>query len=146
MQKLKFYADQITKQARLDNQTQNSVAPEKDIELIGLMGEYAAALYFDIKYVFNTKYDAGRSDLLNGLEVRTTNYANGHLITHDTDKTALYILAIVNFKQSFVDLKGWLEIDKCRQPKYWRDKPQVRAASYWTPQSDLKPMLELITL
>jgi len=146
MQKLKVHAKQITQQARLDNQKQNSVAPEKNIELIGLMGEYVASLYFGIEFIFNTKYDAGRSDLLNGLEVRTTDYPNGHLITHDTDRLAIYILAIVNLQQAFVDLKGWLHIDECRQNKYWREKPQVRAESYWTPQSDLKPMLELVIL
>ncbi len=143
MQIIKNNAKEITIQARLHNQKINVIAPEYDVELIGLMGEYAAAQYFNIDFVFNTLYDYERNDLSNGYEVRSTTWPNGNLIIYDDDKPACYILAIVNLDESSVDLKGWLHIIECRQKKYWRDKPQVRQASYWVSQSDLRPLAQL---
>ena len=142
MQIIKNNAKEITIQARLHGQ-KRFFAPTCDDELIGLMGEYGAAQYFDIGFVFNTLYDRERSDLSNGFEVRSTKWPNGNLITHDDDKPACYILAIVDLDESSVDLKGWLHSIECQQKKYWRDKPQVRKASYWVPQNDLRPLHQL---
>ena len=144
MQQIRYGAQEINKRANANNYNDYILAPELDVDLIGLMGEYAASLYFDIDFDFDAIYNVGRSDLINGFEVRSTTWLNGNLITYDKDKTACYILAVVDLKQSAVDLKGWLHIDECRQSKYWRDKPQVREASYWIPQSDLRPLDELL--
>ncbi len=142
MQCIEHNAKEITIQARLHGQ-KRFFAPTCDDELIGLMGEYAAAQYFNIDFVFNTTYDRERSDLSNGFEVRSTTWPNGNLITYDHDKPACYILAIVDLDESSVDLKGWLHSIECQQKKYWRDKFQVRKASYWVPQNDLRPLEQL---
>ena len=143
--KLYEHSKDINRQARLDQQKQNLLAPEFNVDFIGAFGEYIAAHYFKLEYCFNTKYERGRSDLTNGYEVRSTTCVTGNLITYDFDRTAKYILAVVNLQEMSVDLKGWLHSDECRQQKYWRNVPYVRKASYWVPQKDLKPMQELVT-
>ena len=144
MQQIKYGAQEINNRASANYYNDYILAPELDVDLIGLMGEYAASLYFNIDFDFDAIYNVGRSDLINGFEVRSTTWPNGNLITYDKDKTACYILAVVDLKHSAVNLKGWLHIYECRQSKYWRDKPQVREASYWIPQSDLRPLNELL--
>ena len=149
MQKLKFAADEIEPKALSNGCKGYRYAPDHVItqnksNLIGLVSEYAASVYFNIDFDFDAIYNVGRSDLSNGHEVRSTTYQNGNLITYDRDKPACYILAVVDLEQSAVDLKGWLHINECRQPKYWRDIPEVREASYWIPQRDLRPLHELL--
>ena len=151
MQKLRSAAIEIEKRAIAGNYKRDRYAPDEILtqhqsNFMGLVSEYAAHLYFEIDFDWEMIYIVGHSDLANGHEVRSTTCPTGHLLTYDKDKLACYILAVVNLQQLSVDLKGWLHIDECRQLKYWRDKPQVREASYWTPQSDLKPMLQLVTL
>ena len=151
MKQIKLCADETENRAKLNNYNQYRYAPDDVItqnesNFIGLTAEYAAALFFNIEFDFGIIYNVNRPDLVNGLEVRSTQWPQGNLITYDKDKPACYILAIVDLQQSSVDLKGWLDLDECRMPKYFRDKPQVREASYWTPQSDLRPMKELLEL
>jgi hypothetical protein len=149
MAKLKLAANETEQRAILKNYKRNRYAPSNVItqnksNLLGLVSEYAASVYFNIDFDFDAIYSVGRSDLSNGHEVRSTTHQNGNLITYDRDKPACYILAVVDLEQSAVDLKGWLHINECRQPKYWRDIPEVREASYWTPQRDLRPLHELL--
>jgi len=144
MQQIRYGAQEINNRAHANHYNDYILAPELNVDLIGLIGEYAASLYFNIEFDFDAIYKVGRSDLSNGFEVRSTTWPNGNLITYDRDKLACYILAVVNLEQSSVDLKGWLHIDECRQPKYWRDIPQVREASYWIPQRNLRPLEELL--
>ena len=108
--------------------------------LNGVMSEVAASKWFEIDYTYDWSYDPTRHDLTNGVEVRSTQHIKGHLILELADKFAPHILAIVHPVSKVVVLQGWINLIDGLQPKYYREPPIVRTASYWIPQSDLCDM------
>jgi hypothetical protein len=113
---------------------------ERQRQLVGFFGEVALAKYLKVPHEFPLGYDPARNDVA-GHEVRSTQRFNGCLITHDTDKPAIYVLALVHrisYYKFDVVLAGWIDIADANQPKHWRT--DVRNPAYFTPQIALHPM------
>jgi hypothetical protein len=78
------------------------------IDIIGMMAEYAVAKAFDKHWQPATNQRL--ADLpgdVSDLQVRSTEHRDGHLFIHPDDKPAKYILAVV--AERHVLLAGWCE-------------------------------------
>ena len=143
-QKIITYSNELAERAKKGNYKDHVLAPELPVDLMGLMSEYCAAQILNIPFDFDGIYQVSRSDLINGLEIRSTQHANGNLIVYENDKRANYLLTTINFTELSVTLVGWLHLDDCKNKKYWCTVPKVRRDSYWIPQTDLKPISDLL--
>ena len=109
---------------------------------IGCLGEYALAKYLGVNWGF-TPYDLNANDV-DGYEVRATRRADGCLLTKDTDKPGIYVLATLHPIEQIVKLKGWATLTEANTPARWAEfmpKP-----CYRTPQDLLHPMATLPTI
>ena len=116
---------------------------EQRRQTVGWLGELAVAKHFGVKYEFATDYDKARHDVA-GLEVRSTEHFDGHLITYPDDKPAPYVLALVHrisFHKFDVVLAGWIDLHNANTDAHWRTN--MRAPGYFTPQSALHPLSTL---
>lgn len=101
------------------------------LHVVGAQAEIAAAKALNV-YYHETIFAA--PDIV-GCEIRSTEYANGNLILHDSDIDKPRAI-LVTFHKNIFTLCGWIVpadfiSDKYRNPKY---------NSYWVPQSLLRPM------
>jgi hypothetical protein len=142
-QKINTYTTEMNERARRGNYKDYVVAPELSVSLMGLMSEYCAAQILGVPFNFDSIFQVNRPDLVNGLEIRSTQHTNGNLIVYENDKPANYVLTTIDFKELSVTLVGWLHFNDCVNEKYWRTVPKVRKDSYWVPQKDLKPISDL---
>lgn len=111
--------------------------------LVGAATELAAAKFLGVAPNWG-EHTMDQPDLLNGVEVRGTAWATGHLIVHHNDKKRPFVFGTVDLTKHQVILRGWKHLDECRQEKYWRPKSTtVTIASFWIPQSDLNELTEL---
>jgi hypothetical protein len=95
--------------------------------------------------VFGTLNDAATKppDVGANLQVRSTEYATGHLIVHPGDSAKdLFILVIVRGRN--LTLKGWLPGCEAQEPKYWGDKFSNGRPAFFVPQGDLRPCEALV--
>lgn len=116
---------------------------ERRRQLVGWIGELAVAKHFGLEYQFATDYDKARHDVA-GLEVRSTEHFDGHLITYPDDKPAPYVLALVHrisFHKFDVVLAGWTDLGAANVDAHWRTN--MRAPGYFTPQTALRPLATL---
>lgn len=106
-----------------------------EIDIVGMMGEYAVSKYLNIhwqpatnKRLSELPGDVGR------YEVRSSTWSDAHLLVREADRAeSPYILAIV--KESSVDLRGFKTGADAKQDRYLRERQ-----TYWVPQADLDPM------
>lgn len=113
---------------------------EQQRQLVGHLGEVALAKFLGVTYEWPLEYDAARYDVA-GHEVRSTLRFDGSLITHETDKPAPYVLALVHrisYYKFDVVLAGWIPLEEANQPQHWRT--DTRAPAYFTPQTALRPI------
>ena len=112
--------------------------------VIRFVGEKAVAEYLDAPHVFDLTLEKGHGKFdIDGVEVRSVEEMSHCLITHDYDKPAPYVLAVVNLHVATVVLRGWLHLAECNNPKRWRT--DVPRAAYFTPGTVLHPMDTLRT-
>jgi len=76
------------------------------------------------------------------LEVRTTRYKTGRLIIHDKDQDYSPYILVLSYNCPEFFLAGWCFGNFGKNKKYWRE--DVPRPCYMVPQSDLRPMDELI--
>jgi len=139
------FCDQVQLIARANGQKNRySWDPTPDEErqrvLVGFLGELALAKFMAVPYEFALGYDPARYDVA-GHEVRSTQRFNGCLITHETDKPAIYVLALVHrisYYKFDVVLAGWIDLLDANTPNHWRT--DVRHPAFFTPQTVLHPM------
>lgn len=106
---------------------------------IGCLGEYALAKYLGVNWGF-TPYDLNANDV-DGYEVRATMRMDGCLLTKDTDKLGVYVLATGDKVNKTITLQGWATLTEANTPARWAEfmpKP-----CYRTPQNLLHPMATL---
>lgn len=118
---------------------------EQRRQLVGWIGELALAKHLKVPYGFAVDYDKTRHDVA-GVEVRSTEHFNGHLITYPDDKAAPFVLALVHrisFYKFDVVLAGWIDLADANTPEHWRTN--MRAPGYFTPQAALHPLATLRT-
>lgn len=117
---------------------------------MGVMAEEIVAQYLCVdnpREIFDDPAQFAEDDDIYGIQVRSTDLANGHLITNDYDKHAPYAFVILNrvsHDEIIGTLAGWAMLDECNVPARWRThgpngKQLVRPA-YFTPQSALHPI------
>lgn len=120
-------------------------------EVIGTLGELAVLDFFNVKRdpLVNTFHSA--ADVLDDIEVRSTNYSNGHLILRHHDLTnRKYVLCTVTYDA--VRIMGWIDAKEGMVDKYYRSEektkslfknPRVLKPAWFIPQNDLKNMEDL---
>lgn len=74
-----------------------------------------------------------------GLQVRSTAYAGGHLILKEKDPEGLYVLVVLDLRSQSASIRGWVDALEARDVLYWRNGTAGRAGGYWVPQSALHP-------
>jgi len=72
---------------------------------IGCIGEMALAKHLRIAWG-HTYYNKHAHDV-GGYEVRSTLRDNGCLLTHESDKPAIYVLATLDPVERVINLRGW---------------------------------------
>lgn len=112
-----------------------------EIDIIGMMGEYAVAKVMNIhwqpatnKRLSSLPGDVGR------YEVRSSTWPNAHLLVREADRDeSPYILAIVG--EQSVDLRGWMYGGQAKSVGLRKERN-----TYWVPQDRLAPMESLVDL
>ena len=101
------------------------------IDIVGMMAEYAVAKAFDRHWqpATNKKLSSLPGDV-GFYQVRSTEHLDGHLFLHPKDKPADYLLCIV--KQNKVLLAGWINYNDGLTMGELRSKD-----TYWVKQAYL---------
>lgn len=109
------------------------------IDIMGVMGEMAVSKAFQ-KFWNPAATDARLSDLegdVGKFQVRSTGYADGHLIMYEYDKPEVpYILALV--REPWVKLVGWIPLETAKHVGERRESKTHMC--YWIKQSQLYEM------
>ena len=106
------------------------------VNKVGCIGEMALAKYLGIDWG-HTQYNKNAYDV-GGYEVRSTLRGNGCLLTHESDKPAIYILATLDPVDRVIELRGWQTLYETWHPTRWAEN--MPAPCFMTPQSLLHPM------
>lgn len=109
------------------------------VQKIGCVGEYALSKWLQEPWGY-APYDKDANDVA-GYEVRSTLRLNGCLLTHETDKPAIYVLATLDAETRTVYLRGWQTLYETLHPTRWAT--HLPAPCFMTPQSLLHPMATL---
>lgn len=100
--------------------------------------EWAVAKYFGIDYDPDENNGKERADVGNGLEVKWTKYADGHLIVYPTDRiTDVAILVTGKFPDYY--LAGWIPVGIAKRPRYKKSDQE----SWWVGINNLQPISNL---
>lgn len=101
---------------------------QKEADMIGVMGEYAAAKYLNIPFdtTINLEGDGGQFDMFLGdwpIQVKSTKYPTGRLVFNNMEEiTALiYILAVCNIENKSVDIIGYASHNDLTKNLYIKD-------------------------
>jgi hypothetical protein len=120
-------------------------------EMTGALGELAVIDFFEIKRKpqINTFHNV--ADVLEDIEVRSTNYKNGHLILRDNDSpNRKYIFCTVDYDA--VRLIGWVNGKDGMVSEYYRSEektksmfknPKAVRPAWFVPQDALLDMKDL---
>lgn len=112
------------------------------VDTIGVMGELALCRYLGIPYCF-TVNTFRRADVLGHIEVRATEWENGHCkVRPDDEDSRRVVMAVVRKPRNEVYLPGWvIASDAKRFPL--RDPHNANMPMHFVPQSELCPMSKL---
>lgn len=117
-------------------QSSRTVSKRLGDSVLGELGEVALSQHLNLPKTSSADFSVG--DVADGMEVRTTEHPDGHLIVYDTDPDARFFLATVSFGQKIeVSLPGWMLLEDATRPRYKRDSDPP---AYWVPQEDLHPI------
>lgn len=108
---------------------------EWQIDIVGMMGEYAVAKYLNIHWQPAT--DAPLASLpgdVGRYQVRSSQHGNAHLFVHESDDGEVPFILAVIYERSVL-LQGWI----------WGKEKQVLSVkfennTYWIPQASLRSM------
>jgi hypothetical protein len=114
---------------------------ERDI--IGTIGEYAVSRVVGLPWRSCSDVDTLHGDLdaeEARVQVRSTGYADGHLIVEDSDHDAdVFALAVVQWNE--VRVPGWIVGADAKSATFRKDTP--RGAKFYVPQHRLRPVEDL---
>jgi hypothetical protein len=109
---------------------------------IGALGELAVAKAIN-------RYPAGiaeipdyAGDIYPGIEVRTSARADGCLIVRPRDKPGRPYVLVLGLAPE-LKVAGWMLGGDAMRPRYWREGFNGRAAAYFVPATELRPITEL---
>jgi len=108
------------------------------IDIDGALAEMALAKYLGV--FFNPTINTFKEPDVKRYQVRSTSYANGHLIIRPDDKPRElpdqeFVLGITTFMPD-IHLVGMLTAGEAAVDQYWRDD------SWWVPNGHLGPLPE----
>lgn len=115
-----------------------------DVHLLGAAGEMAVASFLGLKHELYKETEAKRgSDDLPGIDVKTRSRHSYDLIVQaKEDPSKKFVLVTIEKQRTLIH--GWCYGGEAMEEKYWADYAGGRPA-YFVPQSQLRPMKELIT-
>ena len=114
---------------------------DPETSLRAIMSEYAASKYFNVAYNFDTLYDANRTDLINGCQVKSSKHQRGHLIIKSYNLKGRYIDSFASIEMRLVYLRGWYDYNDDSIEQYrGHEFARYNQDDYWIPDSDLMPM------
>lgn len=82
-------------------------------------------------------------DVGEDIQVRSTEYATGHLLCHPGDSEEDRFI-LVHVQGRSLNIIGWLSGLEAKNPKYWGDRARNKRPAYWIPQRDLRPFQEIL--
>jgi hypothetical protein len=100
-----------------------------------LAAEWAVAKYFGIPYTPDDNKGKERADVGNGLEVKWTKYADGHLIVYPTDRIT-DVAILVTGKHPDYYIAGWIPIAMAKRDRYKKSDQD----SWWIGVNSLQPI------
>jgi len=113
----------------------------------GCRTELATALALKLKWnIFARNINAHTPDVGENIQVRGTNWRDGHLLMHPSDcDDHIFVLGISeDSAPQVVDLVGYIGGVEGKQKKYWGDKFHKGRPAFCVPQSDLRPFEDLL--
>ncbi len=120
-------------------------------EMIGMLAEIAVIDFFGIKENPKINTFHNEADVLDDIEVRATDYKNGHLILRDNDSAdRKYIFCTVDYNA--VKLVGWINGKDGMVSEYYRSEektksmfknPKAVRPAWFVPQGSLLDMKDL---
>lgn len=127
-------------------------ADQLEGEIVGVLGEIAAARYFKLGDMVRNDTFTNRSDLPQNINIRATKYPQGRLLIQKDDKdTFLTVLVTVetiqydpqNPKLGWLaaHFRGWISNHEAKQQRFWDDN--LQKPCYAISQQFLRPMTEL---
>ena len=107
-----------------------------DADITGAAGEYVIAQYRRLDWAldFPANLSEHTADVGDGIGVRSTHHANGHLILYpdDNDSHLFYCVTVVGLSWR---IAGWMLASEGKRDDFWRERgPGVRSPSWWVPQ------------
>lgn len=110
-----------------------------DSHTLGAVGEFVASLAFGVPWRGPGKF---RGDDIPGFQVRASRRSNGDLILHKTDGDDDRFVLVTGQTLQW-KVVGWIKGRDGKQERFWNDPVGGRPA-YFVPQSELRPIEELI--
>jgi hypothetical protein len=113
---------------------------------LGCLGEFSLCRHLSLNWV--AAFDRrARADVGDCYQVRCVDKASREyhsLITHPADAPEqVYVLAVADFDDGIVTLKGWLYGRWAKESEHWREPPEVSYACFMAHESRLKGMASL---
>lgn len=119
-------------------------AVRQEIDEWSCIAESGVARYLGLAWNSEIVEDLSEKppDVGETIDVKWTQYSNGHLITHDDDIDERYFVLVCG-KLPKMMIVGWLQGYETKE-KGLRDHPRARnEGDYWTPQAELAPIGQL---
>lgn len=108
------------------------------IDVEGLLAEAAAAKALGLPYTpVVGDLDTSLGDIGPGLQVRSTRYASGNLLVHDSDDDEHRFILVTGIYGVY-DIRGWIYAREGKHKQLW--KVNGGRGAYWVPQVRLRPM------
>ena len=99
-----------------------------------------------LRLPWSSAFVLGGPDVGSDLEVRWTHRARGRLIVHDDDPNdylGVLVIGAPSERQHAYLIAGWLEIALAKRRRFI-DVPRAGGRAYFVPQSELRPIEELV--
>lgn len=127
-------------------------ADQLEGEIVGVLGEIAAARYFKLGDMVRNDTFTNRSDLPQNINIRATKYPQGRLLIQKDDKdnflTVLVTVETIQYDPQHPKLgwlaahfRGWIPNHEAKQQRFWDEK--LQKPCYAIPQECLRPMTEI---
>ena len=113
-----------------------------DIEGVLAEAAVAKALGLDEWEPVVGQLDTELGDVMSGLQVRSTWYAKGNLLIHETDADDDKFVLVTGAAPTYM-IRGWCHGRDGKKPELWKtvSKGQTSRSAYWVPQDKLARFL-----
>jgi hypothetical protein len=112
---------------------------------LGAAAEYVVSRTLGRHWYAVLERVTGAPDVFPNIHVRSTTYANGRLILHDTARDpedGTFVL--VTGTPPTLTMVGWIHGANGKQTRWWGDPARKGRPAFFVPQAALRPMSELL--